>query len=183
MLTPTHSPNTAATGGDQHKLSGSATSQPKVEQMPHSPVSPNGGTYIGKTLLIKGEVSGSEPLYIEGRVEGSIMLPGSQVCIGRDGAAAATVEAAEVVVRGKLLGKLKASGGLKLHNGSSVAAEMAAPRISIEDGAQLQGTIDMPQLVPASQPQREMNAPPAAREEQASSDTNEAEPSPALATH
>ena len=60
---------------------------------------------------------------------------------------------------------------------------MAAPRISIEDGAQLQGAIDMPQLEPASQPQVEMNPPPASREEQGSSDTNEAEPSPALATH
>jgi len=183
MLTPTHSPNTAATAKDQHKLNDSAPSQPKMERVPHSAASPNGGTYVGKTLLIKGEVSGSEPLYIEGRVEGSIMLPGSQVCIGRDGAAAANVEAAEVVVRGKLLGKLKASGRLELHNGSSVVGEMAAPRISIEDGAQLQGTIDMPQLDPASQRQLEINPLPAAREEQDSSGTNEAEPSPALATH
>jgi len=183
MWTPAHSPNTAPTGADQHKLNVSAPSQPKVEPVPHSAASPNGGTYLGKSLLIKGEVSGSEPLHIDGRVEGSILMPGGHVCIGRGGAAAANVEAAEVVVHGKLQGKLKASGRLELHNGASVVGEMAAPRINIEDGAQLQGRIDMPQLDPASQPQVEMDAPPAPREEQDSSDTNEAEPSPALVTN
>lgn len=182
MWTPAHSPNTAPTGTYQHKPNGNAPLQPGGEPVPHSAAFPNGGTYIGKSLLIKGEVSGSEPLHIEGRIEGSISLPGGHVCIGRDGVAAASVEAAEVVVRGKLQGKLTASGRLELHNGASVVGEMAAPRVRIEDGAQLQGKIDTPRPDPASQPQVKMSA-AASREEQDSSHANGAQPSPALATN
>src|SRR5437016_4492732 len=57
---------------------------------------------IGKSLVIKGEVSGSESLYIDGRVEGNINLPGNRVTIGRNGVIAANVNAREVVVIGKL---------------------------------------------------------------------------------
>ncbi len=150
--------------------------------MPRGAAFPNGRTYIGRSLLIKGEVSGSEPLHLEGRIEGSISLPGGHVCIGRDGVAAASVEAADVVVRGKLQGNPKASGRLELQNGASVVGEMAAPRIRIEDGAQLQGKIDTPHPGPASQPQVETRA-AVAREEQGSNHPTEAQPSPALATN
>jgi cytoskeletal protein CcmA (bactofilin family) len=61
------------------------------------------------------------------------------------------VEAGEVVVRGELLGKLTVSGRLELHSGASVVGEMVAPRIRVEDGAQLQGNIDTPRCDPASQ--------------------------------
>src|SRR5436853_205475 len=64
---------------------------------------------IGKSLVIKGEVSGSESLYIDGRVEGSINLPGNRVTIGRNGVIAANVNAREVVVIGKLKGNVTAS--------------------------------------------------------------------------
>jgi len=178
MWTPGHSLNTASTDADQHKTNVSTPGQPGGEPVPHRAASPNGGTYIGKSLLIKGEVSGSEPLHIEGRVEGSISLPSSHVCIGRDGVAAASVTASEVVVRGKLQGKLRASGRLELHNGASVTGEMAAPRISIEDGAQLQGKIDMHRPDPASQLKTS-----AADEEKDLPHANEAQPSLALATN
>jgi len=102
MWTPAHSPNNAPTRPDQHKPNVSAPLQPGGEPVPRGAAFPNGGTYIGKSLLIKGEVSGSEPLHIEGRIEGSISLPGTYVCIGRDGVAVASVEAAEVIVRGQL---------------------------------------------------------------------------------
>jgi cytoskeletal protein CcmA (bactofilin family) len=182
MGTPVLSLNNMPTRPERHKPNGSAPSRPGGEPVPRGAAFPNGGTYIGRSLLIKGEVSGSEPLHVEGRIEGSISLPGGHVCIGRDGVAAASVEAAEVVVRGKLQGNLKASGRLELHNGASAVGEMAAPRIRIEDGAQLQGKIDTPRPGPASQPQVETSA-AVAREEQDSSHPNEAQPSPALATN
>jgi len=91
MSTPAHLSNTAPTGADQHKQDVSVPSQPRLERVPHSAASPSGRTYLGKSLLINGEVSGSEPLHIEGRVEGSIALPGGQVSIGRDGVVAASV--------------------------------------------------------------------------------------------
>ncbi len=64
---------------------------------------------IGKSLVIKGEVTGLEPLYIDGRVEGSISLAGNRVTVGPDGVVAANIEAGEIVVLGEVRGNLVAS--------------------------------------------------------------------------
>src|SRR5215471_21686026 len=64
---------------------------------------------IGKSLVIKGEVSGSESLYIDGRVEGTINLPGNRVTIGRNGQVQANINAKEVVILGKVKGNITAS--------------------------------------------------------------------------
>src|SRR5580704_13023862 len=64
---------------------------------------------IGKSLVIKGEVTGSESLYIDGRVEGSINLADNRVTIGRNGVVAANINAREIVVLGKVRGNLTAS--------------------------------------------------------------------------
>jgi cytoskeletal protein CcmA (bactofilin family) len=98
---------------------------------------------IGKSLVIKGEVSGSESLYIDGRVEGSIMLPGNRVTIGRNGVVAANVTAREIVVIGKLKGNLTASDRVDIRNEGSLTGDVVAQRISIEDGAFFKGGIDI----------------------------------------
>ncbi len=126
-------------------------SQPSVQKpmygnaLPTANNTPYNGrsTYIGKLLLIKGEVSGSEPIHIEGRIEGQISLPGSHMNIGRDGVVMSDVQAGEVIVRGTLQGKLTASDLVEIHSGGSLVGEVAARRISIEDGAYFQGSIDM----------------------------------------
>ncbi|MEO8870566.1 MAG: polymer-forming cytoskeletal protein, partial [Granulicella sp.] len=64
---------------------------------------------IGKSLVIKGELSGSESLYIDGKVEGAITLPGNRVTVGRNGQVAANIVAREVVVLGKVRGNVQAS--------------------------------------------------------------------------
>ena len=104
---------------------------------------PYNGTYIGKSLLIKGEVSGSEPIHIEGRIEGQISLPGGHVNIGRDGMVTSTVQAGEVIVRGTLRGKITASDRVEVHSGGSLIGDVSAGRIRIEDGASFHGSIDM----------------------------------------
>jgi cytoskeletal protein CcmA (bactofilin family) len=86
---------------------------------------------LGKSLVIKGEVGGSEPLQIEGRVEGSIAFSGNHVSIGRDGIVAANVTAQEVVIRGTLLGNVTVSDRVEIHGGGSVVGDVAARRISI----------------------------------------------------
>lgn len=107
-------------------------------------------TYIGKSLLIKGEVSGSEPIHVEGRIEGPISLHGSHMNIGRDGMVVSDVQAGEVIVRGTLHGKLTASDRVEIHSGGSLIGDVAARRISIEDGAYFQGSIDMRRPDPKS---------------------------------
>jgi len=98
---------------------------------------------IGKSLVIKGEVSGSESLYIDGRVEGSINLPGNRVTVGRNGVVAAHITAREIVVLGKVRGNLNASDRVDIRTEGSLTGDVVAQRISIEDGAFFKGGIDI----------------------------------------
>src|SRR5579862_9083147 len=98
---------------------------------------------IGKSLVIKGEVSGSESLYIDGRVEGSINLAGNRVTVGRNGIVAANINAREIVVLGKVRGNLTASDRVDIRSDGSLTGDVVAARISIEDGAYFKGGIDI----------------------------------------
>jgi cytoskeletal protein CcmA (bactofilin family) len=98
---------------------------------------------IGKSLVIKGEVSGSESLYIDGRVEGSINLAGNRVTVGRNGIVAANINAREIVVLGKVRGNLTASDRVDIRSDGSLTGDVVAARISIEDGAFFKGGIDI----------------------------------------
>jgi len=98
---------------------------------------------IGKSLVIKGEVTGSESLYIDGRVEGSINLAGNRVTIGRNGVVSANINAREIVVLGKVRGNLTASDRVDIRSDGSLTGDVVAARISIEDGAFFKGGIDI----------------------------------------
>lgn len=98
---------------------------------------------IGKSLVIKGEVTGSESLYIDGKVEGSISLPGNRVTVGRNGQVAANITAREIVVLGKVRGDVTASDRVDIRSEGSLTGNVTAQRISIEDGAFFKGGIDI----------------------------------------
>lgn len=98
---------------------------------------------IGKSLVVKGEVSGSESLFIDGKVEGAINLPGNRVTVGRNGQVAANIMAREVVVLGKVRGNINASDRVDIRSEGSLTGDVAAARISIEDGAYFKGGIDI----------------------------------------
>ena len=98
---------------------------------------------IGKSLMIKGEVSGSESLYIDGRIEGTINLPGNRVTVGRNGQVAANISAREIVVLGKVRGNCQASDRIDIRSEGSLTGDVTAARISIEDGAFFKGGIDI----------------------------------------
>ena len=98
---------------------------------------------IGKSLVIKGEVTGSESLYIDGRVEGSINLAGNRVTVGRNGVVAANINAREIVVLGKVRGNLTASDRVDIRSDGWLTGDVVAARISIEDGAFFKGGIDI----------------------------------------
>ena len=98
---------------------------------------------IGKSLVIKGEVTGSESLYIDGRVEGTINLPGNRVTVGRNGQIQANINAKELVVLGKVKGNITASDRVDIRNEGSLAGDVVCQRISIEDGAYFKGSIDI----------------------------------------
>jgi len=98
---------------------------------------------IGKSLMVKGELSGSESLYIDGRVEGAINLPGNRVTVGRNGQVAANILAREIVVLGKVRGNCQASDRVDIRSEGSLTGDVIAARISIEDGAFFKGGIDI----------------------------------------
>ena len=98
---------------------------------------------IGKSLIVKGELSGSESLYIDGKVEGAINLPGNRVTVGRNGQVAANVMAREIVVLGKVRGNCHASDRVDIRSEGSLTGDVIAARISIEDGAFFKGGIDI----------------------------------------
>jgi cytoskeletal protein CcmA (bactofilin family) len=98
---------------------------------------------IGKGLFIKGEITGSESLYIDGKVEGSLSLPGNRVTIGRNGQVSANISAREIVVLGKVRGNMTATDRVDIRAEGSLNGDVAAARISIEDGAFFKGGIDI----------------------------------------
>jgi cytoskeletal protein CcmA (bactofilin family) len=98
---------------------------------------------IGKSVVIKGELSGSEDLYVDGQVEGSISLKNFSLTVGPNGQIKAAVEAKAVVVQGKLEGNLMASDRVELRKSAIVTGDIATQRISIEEGAYLRGKVDI----------------------------------------
>ena len=98
---------------------------------------------VGKGLFIKGEISGSESLYIDGKVEGSINLPGNRVTVGRNGQVSASVTAREIVILGKVRGNVTATDRVDIRAEGALTGDVTAARISIEDGAFFKGGIDI----------------------------------------
>jgi cytoskeletal protein CcmA (bactofilin family) len=98
---------------------------------------------IGKTLLIKGEITGSESVLIEGKVEGSIALLDDRVTVGRNGRVSANIAAQDIVVLGEVLGNCNASDHLDIRCEGSLCGDIVVSRISVEEGAYLTGSIDI----------------------------------------
>jgi len=98
---------------------------------------------IGRTLVFKGELSGAEALYIDGRVEGKISLPDHRVTIGRNGSAQANITAREVVVMGKVNGNIDCTDRVDIRSEGSVTGDVTTMRISVEDGALLKGGVQV----------------------------------------
>lgn len=98
---------------------------------------------IGRSLVIRGEVSGGESLYIDGRIEGTINIPEHRVTIGRNGVVAADVNAREVVIMGKVNGNIICSDRLDIRSEGSVTGDVVTQRISVEDGANLRGSVQV----------------------------------------
>jgi len=98
---------------------------------------------IGKSVIIKGDLSGSEDLTIEGQVEGKIELKQNILTIGPNGRIKAAVFAKAVVVQGEVQGDITATERVDIRDAGSVDGDLSAPRVAIADGAHFRGSIDM----------------------------------------
>jgi len=149
MWKPTNQPQTPGRPAEPERPTTStpsapamSASEPPAAPRPVATTTADQAT-IGKSLVIKGEVTGSESLYIDGRVEGSINLSGNRVTVGRNGVVAANINAREIVVLGKVRGNLTASDRVDIRSDGSLTGDVIAARISIEDGAFFKGGIDI----------------------------------------
>ncbi len=99
--------------------------------------------HIGKSVLIKGELSGNEDLYIDGQVEGTIELREHNLSVGPNGQVHANVNAKEVVILGTVKGDVLAADRLEIKKSGSLQGDLVAARVVIEDGAYFKGSIDI----------------------------------------
>lgn len=110
--------------------------------------------HIGKSVVIKGELSGSEDLYLDGEVEGTIELRGNSITIGPNGRVRANTQAKEVLIHGKVNGNIHADR-VELKKSALVSGDIVTQRVVIEDGAFFKGAIDIQREQPKEAPKVE----------------------------
>jgi cytoskeletal protein CcmA (bactofilin family) len=116
---------------------------------------------IGKSVVIKGELNGSEDLTIEGQVEGKIELRQNVLTIGPNARIKAQVFAKAVVILGEVTGNVSASEKVDIRDNGSVDGDIAAPRVAIAEGAHFRGSIDMQRAGEKGKPAEAKPAAPA----------------------
>ena len=115
---------------------------------------------IGKSVVIKGELNGSEDLTIEGHVEGTIQLRDHVLTIGPNGRIKAQVFAKAVIVLGEVTGNVTASDKVDIRDNGSVDGDIVSPRVAIAEGAHFRGSVDMQRKGGSAQPQAAKAAQP-----------------------
>ena len=149
-----------------------ASGQTVVPQQPQAPApvaasSPHPSTNqkgesdivnIGKSVVIKGELNGSEDLTIEGQVEGTIQLREHVLTIGPNGRIKAQVFAKSVIVLGQVSGNVTASEKVDIRDNGSVDGDIVSPRVAIAEGAHFRGSVDMQRKGAPAQPQKQAAA-------------------------
>jgi cytoskeletal protein CcmA (bactofilin family) len=161
-------PATPATAASTQPVSTPAAAQPDVRRIERDIVN------IGKSVVIKGELNGSEDLTIEGHVEGRIELKDHVLTIGPNGKIKAQVFAKAVIVLGEVNGNVTASEKVDIRDGGSVDGDIISPRVAIAEGAHFRGSVDMQRKgVQPGQQQKSASSPQSDKEKaQASTATS-----------
>jgi cytoskeletal protein CcmA (bactofilin family) len=116
--------------------------RPVENRMPES--TRNAATaHIGKSVVIKGQLSGSEDLYLDGEVEGTVDLPGHTLTVGPSARIKANISARIVVIQGTINGNVRGSDKVELKNSAVLTGDIATKRIAIDDGAFFKGGVDI----------------------------------------
>jgi cytoskeletal protein CcmA (bactofilin family) len=123
---------------------------PKDENKPGESFYPE-ATHIGKSIVIKGEVSGSENVYVAGELEGSVELLEGDLTVGPDGRIHANAQARSIVVHGRVDGTLHGTKRVDLKKSAVLVGDICTPRIVIEEGASLKGSVLVQKDIPAFQ--------------------------------
>jgi|SRR5581483_4474942 len=120
------------------------TPAPSTSYTPVKTVAPpTEQTTIGRSLVIKGEITASEPIYIDGKIEGSLQVSDQRVTVGRYGSVSANISAKEVVIMGSVKGNIQCTDRLDIRSEGSLVGDVVSQRISVEDGAVLKGNVEV----------------------------------------
>jgi cytoskeletal protein CcmA (bactofilin family) len=107
-------------------------------------------TVIGKSVTIRGELSASEDLYLDGEIQGTVSLPGNRLTIGPNARVQADVNVRDVIVFGRLEGNIHAAGRVELRQSAFMQGDITASRLAIEENASVKGKIEITGAVSAS---------------------------------
>lgn len=127
-------------------VSPAPSSQPAPLTSRPTPSAPRGNASIGQGIRIKGEVTGSEDLYMDGVIDGKLNLTNGSLTIGPNGTVKADVSAREVIVHGRVEGKVTGRDKVQLMSTSHVTGEVQTERLAIEEGALLRGKVEAGRL-------------------------------------
>ena len=105
--------------------------------------SPEDSTVIGRSVTIRGELSGKEDLYMDGVVEGTISLPESRLTVGPNARVLADIDVHDVVIYGRVEGNIHAAGRIELRASAIVQGDIVAERLSIEENASIKGKVEL----------------------------------------
>jgi cytoskeletal protein CcmA (bactofilin family) len=103
---------------------------------------------FGSSVQLRGDLTGSEDLTIDGKLDGKIFLKENKLTIGENGRITADIQAKEVVVAGDLTGNITASDRVEVATTGTMEGDISAPRVVLADGAQFRGSVDMDPRAP-----------------------------------
>jgi cytoskeletal protein CcmA (bactofilin family) len=126
---------------------GTAPSHPAAPVARNVPVSSNAAACISQGIRIKGDVTGSEDLFVDGLVEGKLNLTNGSLTVGPNGNVKADITAREVIVRGRVDGKVTGRDKVHLWGTSQVTGEVQTDRLAIEEGALLRGKVEAGKMI------------------------------------
>jgi cytoskeletal protein CcmA (bactofilin family) len=140
----------------QHQAQANAPAQPDTRRQQ---IMERDVVNIGKSVVIKGELNGSEDLTVEGHVEGKIELRDHVLTIGPNGKIKAQVFAKAVIVLGEVNGNVTATEKVDIRDGGSVDGDIVSPRVAIAEGAHFRGSVDMQRKGGQPQAQQQQQRP------------------------
>ena len=149
------------------------------KQLSSAPTSSNTVACLSQGIRIKGEITGSEDLFIDGNVEGKVTFRNAVLTVGPNASVKGDIDAREIVVRGRVEGKLDGSERVQIWNSAKVNGDIRSQRIAIEDGAEFRGKVEA-----GKAPSRLADNPPAKKFENPKlkdADTNLEKPAPGAA--
>lgn len=160
---PVASPAPPATQPPVQAASVPVVAQKPPVSSPLSSTSANGGSStISAGLRIKGEITGTSDLVIDGETQGKVRLTSGRITVGPKGKVNADIDAREIVINGTVQGNLKATESVRLGPNSHVEGSILTPRIGIDDGARLHGNVEMTRVGETAAPASEAPKPMAA---------------------